>query len=111
MAKIVKQHECDTCDEKTYFVRLAEPQPVRVEGPKPFAALAEHALVHINQYRDAQAGKTYDQVSVMVADQDGKEYPGLMYAYNRARTLAEVMWTLGGEYNDDVDVSATAADI
>lgn len=104
MPKILKEHQCDSCDERSYLVRLAEPQPVRVEDKKPYMALAEWAVIQINQYKNPEGNETLDQVSVMIADDEGKTYPGIIYAYNRARTLPEVLWAIGGEFDDNVDM-------
>lgn len=104
MPKIIKEHQCDTCDERSYFVRLADPQPIRVDDKTPYMALAEYCVVQINQYKNPEGPERLDQIKVEIADADGKTYPGLLYAYNRQRSLAEVLWVLGGEYNDEVDM-------
>lgn len=99
--KITKEHQCDMCDEKSYFLKLAQPTPVRVEGEKPFMALAEYAMISLNRYTHPESGDVINQVAVMVADADEKSYPGMIYGTNQERTLEEVVWIIGGEYNPE----------
>lgn len=106
MPKLIDEHKCDDCNDSTWFVRLAEPQPVRVAATsakeQSYMAYADYALIKIhNGTYGKDEKKHFSEVSVWAADEDEKSFPGCIYHYNRPRTLEEIIWTLGGEYADN----------
>ena len=107
MPKLIDEHKCEDCDDQTWFVRLAEPQAVRVaamkKGEKTYMAYADYAMIklHNGTYGTGDEKKHFSEVVVWAADEDEQTFPGAIYHYNRPRTLDEVLWTIGGEYVED----------
>jgi len=104
MPKLLDEHKCEDCNDETWFVRLAEPQAVRVAPEngkgKPYMAYADYAVIklHNGTYGQDENQKKFSEVSVWAADEKEESFPGLIYSINRARSLDEVLWVLGGEY-------------
>lgn len=101
MAKLLEDHKCESCNNQTYHVRLAEPQPVKVAaegGTKPEFSVADYAIIHMNKVT-FPSGKVFEDVEVWAADAEENAYPGMIYSYNRGRSLDEVLFIIGGEWN------------
>lgn len=105
MPKLLDEHKCEDCDDQTWFVRLAEPQAVRVapndgKGPR-YMAYADYAVIQIHNgtYGKDENQKKFSEVTVWAADEEEETFPGIIYSTNRGMTLDEILWILGGEYD------------
>lgn len=109
MPKLIDEHKCDTCNDETWHVRLAVPQPVRVvedaarkgEKPKTFMAYADYAVIRLHSAVYGE-DKHYSEVSVWASDKNEEVFPGSIYMVNAKRTLDEVLWAIGGEWGENV---------
>lgn len=109
MAKLLDEHECESCNNQTYHVRLAETQPVRIANEKAERteyAYADYAVIRLINVTDPESGSQYHEVSVIPSDKEENIFPGYIYMYNRARSLDEVLWTIGGEWRPKEEVSS-----
>ena len=102
MPKLIDEHNCDSCENQAFLVRLAEPQPVRI--PNEATGKADYKITdwaRINLIKVTfESGKVFEEVEAWAADEAGETYNGLIYSYNRARSLDEMVFILGGEWAD-----------